>query len=129
MYHYLHHSRDADIVASNTTNQVNIAGGIGYFGDHVFGTFKGLPFTEEPIPKVGLWNNPVLHHNPLRLVLSGLMQIIYEVYLNKGVITKLRCLLGSVNYKPPITRSFHISQKAVMYKEEDACENRFNLES
>lgn len=110
VYHYLHHSRDAEIVTSNTTNQVNIGGGIAYFWDHVFGTFKGLPSSSAPQPAVGLWGNPVLHHNPIRLLLSGLTQVVFEVYSNKGIKTKLLCIFGSVNYTPPISRQFHISE-------------------
>lgn len=110
VYHYLHHSRDDAIVTSNKTNQVNISGGLFFFWDHVFGTFKGLPSVEDPKPEVGLWGNPDLHHNPIRLLMSGLVQIIYEVYYNKGFGTKLMCVLGSVNYAPPITRHFHISE-------------------
>ncbi len=108
VYHYLHHSRDAEIVASNKTNQVNIGGGVAYFWDHVFGTFKGLPSPSTSAPNVGLWGNPELTHNPVRLLLSGLMQIVYEVVSNKGLTTKIMCVVGSVNYAPPITRNFHI---------------------
>lgn len=110
VYHYLHHSRDAEIVGSNKTNQVNIGGGIAYFWDHVFGTFKGLPAVKDPKPQVGLWGNPDLHHNPIRLLMSGLVQIVYEVYHNPGFKTKLMCIIGSVRYSPPITRSFHVRE-------------------
>ena len=110
VYHYLHHARDAEIVVSNKTNQVNIGGGVGYFWDHIFGTFKGLPPSSESTPNVGLWGNPKLHHNPLRLLLSGLIQIMYEVTSNKGLTTKIMCLVGSVNYAPPNTRDFHIKE-------------------
>jgi len=110
VYHYLHHSRDAEIVSSNTTNQVNIGGGMGFFWDMVFGTFKGLPNNQHATPNVGLWGNPTLHHNPLRLLLSGLMQLIYEVTHNKGILNKLKCVFCSVNYVPQITRKYHISE-------------------
>ncbi|MEH6450515.1 MAG: sterol desaturase family protein [Oleispira sp.] len=112
VYHYLHHSRDAEIVTSNTTNQVNIGGGIAYIWDHIFGTFKGLPSVADPTPAVGLWGNPTLHHNPIRLLLSGLIQVVYEIYANKGIKSKLLCVFGSVNYTPPISRRFHISEKS-----------------
>lgn len=111
VYHYLHHSRDAEIVTSNKTNQVNIGGGVAYFWDHIFGTFKGLPSSSDPVPNVGLWGDPDLHHNPVRLLLSGLIQIIYEVTSNRGLITKIMCVIGSVNYAPPITRDFHIKNQ------------------
>jgi sterol desaturase/sphingolipid hydroxylase (fatty acid hydroxylase superfamily) len=109
VYHYLHHSRDTEIVTSNTTNQVNIGGGIAYIWDHIFGTFKPLPSASSPTPQVGLWGDPALHHNPIRLLLSGLIQIAYEVYANKGLTTKLRCVFSSVHYNPPVSRHFHIS--------------------
>jgi len=110
VYHYLHHSRDADIVTSNKTNQVNIGGGIGYCWDLVFGTFKGLPAPSDNQPNVGLWGNPRLHHNPIRIVLSGLLQVLFELRFNKGFMTKCRCVFGSVHYTPPITRHYHIQQ-------------------
>ena len=110
VYHYLHHSRDAEIVTSNKTNQVNIGGGVAYFWDHIFGTFKGLPSSSGPTPNVGLWGAPDLHHNPARLLLSGVMQVIYEIISNKGVVTKIMCVIGSVNYVPPITHDFHITK-------------------
>jgi len=108
VHHYLHHSRDTEIVSSNTTNQVNIGGGMGFFWDMVFGTFKSLPSEKQGTPNVGLWGNPSLHHNPLRLLLSGLMQIIYEVIHNKGIFNKLKCIFGSVNYVPKVTRKYHV---------------------
>ena len=108
VHHYLHHSRDTEIVTSNTTNQVNIGGGMGFFWDIVFGTFKSLPSEKQGTPNVGLWGNPSLHHNPLRLLLSGLMQIIYEVIHNKGIFNKLKCIFGSVNYVPKVTRKYHV---------------------
>ena len=108
VHHYLHHSRDTEIVTSNTTNQVNIGGGMGFFWDMVFGTFKSLPSEKQGTPNVGLWGNPSLHHNPLRLLLSGLMQIIYEVIHNKGIFNKLKCIFGSVNYVPKVTRKYHV---------------------
>ena len=61
------------------------------------------------VPKVGLWGNPNLHHNPLRLVLSGLLQVGYELYHNKDFKSRLLCIFGSVNYQPPLSRDFHIS--------------------
>ncbi|MFD2176414.1 sterol desaturase family protein [Veronia pacifica] len=112
LYHYLHHSNDEEIVTSNTTNQVNIGGGIAYCWDIVFGTFKELPKPDAPKPDVGLWGKPKLHHNPIRLLLSGILQIMYEVYYNKGWLTKAKCIFGSVNYTPPITRHFHISEES-----------------
>lgn len=109
VYHYLHHSRDKAIVTTNTTNQVNIGGGLFYFWDWVFGTFHRLPKATDPQPKVGLWGNPDLHHNPVRLVLSGLIQICYELWHNRSPKARFWILFGSVNYAPPITRPFHIS--------------------
>ena len=117
IHHYLHHSRDKEIVTSNTTNQVNISGGMFFFWDMVFGTYQPLPKEGAETPKVGLWGNPDLHHNPIRLLLSGLAQIIYELYYNKGLVNKFKVLLGSVNYTPEYSRKFHVSESCERRKE------------
>lgn len=109
IYHYMHHASDNRIVQSNKTNQVNITGGFFFFWDRVFGTYH--PLTEET-PKAGLWGRPALHHNPLRLLLSGLLQILFELRHNKGWKTRLLILAGPVSYAPPITRDYHLVEMA-----------------
>jgi len=110
VYHLLHHSNEEWVVRKNKSNQVNISGGIFFFWDRVFGTYLPVDPKACKAPRVGLWGNPSLHHNPLRLVLSGLLQVIYELRQNKGIKTKVMCLLGSVNYTPPISRDYHVSE-------------------
>ena len=105
IYHYMHHAADESIVQSNKTNQVNITGGFFFFWDRVFGTYH--PLTEKT-PQAGLWGRPALHHNPLRLLLSGLLQIMFELRHNKDWKTRFLIIFGSVNYTPPISQDFHI---------------------
>lgn len=112
VYHVLHHSNESHVVTNNKTNQVNIGGGMFFFWDRIFGTYLPVDATATESPRVGLWGNPPLHHNPLRLVLSGLLQVIYELRHNKDWTVRLMCLVGSVNYTPPISRDYHISSLA-----------------
>lgn len=107
IYHYMHHAADDAIVQSNKTNQVNISGGFFFFWDRLFGTYH--PLTDDT-PQAGLWQRPALHHNPIRLLLSGLLQVAYELRHNRDWRTRFWCLFGSVSYCPPISRDFHRSE-------------------
>ena len=111
VYHYLHHTREPEIIASNKTNQVNIGGGLFHIWDIVFGTFQPLTKVDEKTPRIGLWDNPKLHHNPIRLLLSGVYQLIYELRHNPGLKSKFYIIFGSVDYKPEHTKDFHRSLK------------------
>lgn len=114
IYHYLHHSSeivDANIRAGynkgkvRNVNMVNIGGGFFFFWDRLFGTFCPL---RDKKPPVGLTGSPRLHMNPMRLALSGLAQIIYELKSNKGWSERLKIVFGGSDYVPPISHDFAI---------------------
>jgi sterol desaturase/sphingolipid hydroxylase (fatty acid hydroxylase superfamily) len=96
-YHYMHHS------AIPGHEVINVSGGCFYFWDRVFGTY--VKPTKE-IPPVGLTGSPELYMNPLRLGLSGMAQIAYELKHNKAFKTRLKILFGSSEYFPPVSKDF-----------------------
>ena len=96
-YHYMHHS------AKPGHEVINVSGACFYFWDKVFGTF--VKPTKE-IPPVGLTGSPELYMNPLRLGLSGMAQIFYELKHNSDFKTRLKILFGSSEYMPPVTKDF-----------------------
>jgi hypothetical protein len=71
--------------------------------DRVFGTY--VPPTATP-PPVGLTGSPRLHLNPLRLGLAGLLQLGYELRRNRGILTRLRILLGGSNFVPAQSKDY-----------------------
>jgi sterol desaturase/sphingolipid hydroxylase (fatty acid hydroxylase superfamily) len=103
VYHYLHHASSP--YNQNKTNNVNIAGGFLMLWDRLFNTYQPLVPTA---PKVGLWGNPELTHSPVKLVLSGIMQVLYELWHNQSWRVRWRCIFGHVSYTPPITKDFHV---------------------
>jgi hypothetical protein len=46
--------------------------------------------------------------NPFRLAFSGIAQLIYELYMNKGAGTRFRILFGPSEYEPPISRDYAV---------------------
>ena len=96
-YHYMHHS------ALPGHEVINVAGSCFYFWDRVFGTY--VEPTKE-IPPVGLTGSPELHMNPIRLALSGMTQIAYELKNNKDWRTRLKILVGDSDYFPPVSKDF-----------------------
>lgn len=107
-YHYLHHSSEpADAGKAQAVNMINIGGGLFGLWDRVFGTYAPL---REDKPKVGLTGNPVLYMNPIRLAFSGVAQIGYELWNNKGLGVKLQILLGGSDWNPPITKDYAIRE-------------------
>jgi sterol desaturase/sphingolipid hydroxylase (fatty acid hydroxylase superfamily) len=105
-YHYLHHSSEtADAGKAQAVNMINIGGGLFGLWDRAFGTYAPL---REKKPDVGLTGNPELYLNPLRLAFSGLAQIGYELLKNRGLKLKLKILLGSSDWNPPITKDYAI---------------------
>jgi len=103
VYHYLHHASSP--YNQNKTNNVNIAGGFLMLWDRLFKTYQPLVPTA---PRVGLWGNPELTHSPVKLVFSGVMQVLYELWHNKRWDVRWRCVFGHVSYTPPITKDFHV---------------------
>lgn len=107
VYHYLHHASSP--YNQNKTNNANISGGFFLLWDRLFKTYQPL----VPVaPKVGLWGNPELTHSPVKLVLSGLLQILYELWHNKRWSVRWQCLFGHVSYTPPKTKDFHLKNAA-----------------
>jgi len=102
-YHYMHHS------ALPGHEAINIAGFGFYFWDRVFGTYVE-PYKEKP--PVGLTGSPDLHMNPVRLALSGLMQIIYEWRNNRDFKVRLKILFGGSEYVPPVSKDFAVREVA-----------------
>jgi len=100
-YHYMHHS------ALKGHEFINIAGFGWYFWDRVFGTYV-KPYKEKP--PVGLTGSPELHMNPIRLALSGMMQIVYEWKHNKSFLTRLKILFGGSDYVPPVSKDFAVRE-------------------
>jgi sterol desaturase/sphingolipid hydroxylase (fatty acid hydroxylase superfamily) len=114
IYHYMHHSaenNDAHIIQgfnkgkNRHCNMVNIGGGFFFFWDRLFGTFAPL---RDKKPKVGLTGSPTLHMNPIRLALSGIAQILYELKSNTGLKTSFKIIFGPSDYSPPNTKDYAI---------------------
>lgn len=103
LYHVLHHSAEPDCERVSNNNTVNIGPGFFYVWDRLFGTYK--PLTPEA-PHIGLHGSPELIQNPLRLLLAGIAQILFELRHNRDMATRLKILLGRSDWQPPITRDF-----------------------
>lgn len=114
IYHYLHHS--ADITDSYTVskhgkravhhvNMVNLGGGFCFIWDKVFGTFTPL---RDKKPRVGLTGSPALYMNPLRLAMSGVAQIGFELKMNKSWVDRFWVIFGSSSYTPKVSRDFAV---------------------
>jgi sterol desaturase/sphingolipid hydroxylase (fatty acid hydroxylase superfamily) len=96
-YHYMHHS------SLPGQSLINLGGPPFMLWDRVFGTY--VPPTATP-PPVGLTGSPRLHLNPLRLGLAGLLQLGYELRRNRGILTRLRILLGGSNFVPAQSKDY-----------------------
>lgn len=106
-YHVLHHASDRDPRFKKVAYTSNIGPGPFCCWDLLFGTYRELPDTAPP---TGLTDLPRLVKNPLRLLLSGIAQIAYELYWNKSWRTRFWILVGSVNYHPPISKDFALAE-------------------
>lgn len=106
-YHYLHHASHP-VYSGHNTNLTNIGAGPCMLWDHVFGTYVEPPVSR---PKIGLTNDPALHMNPLRLLLAGLVQVVYEWRNNRDWPTRMKILFGKSDYVPPISKDFAIHER------------------
>jgi sterol desaturase/sphingolipid hydroxylase (fatty acid hydroxylase superfamily) len=97
VYHIAHHS------AAEHDKLVNLTEGPFQIWDRLFGTYR-KPY--ESMPKVGLASKSEVKLNPLRIILSGVLQIVYELLHNKGFNTKLKIIFAHSTYEPPITKDF-----------------------
>ena len=110
IYHYLHHSAEP-MHNQPRGNLVNIGGGLFFFWDRVFGTYRTAT---EYRPRVGLQGIEAedMTTNPLRLAFAGVAQMIYEVRYSSGVKEFLLILLGPSDYTPPISRDYVLKAQA-----------------
>lgn len=105
-YHYLHHASHP-VYSNHNTNLTNIGAGPCMLWDHVHGTYVKPPVSR---PIIGLTGDPKLHLNPLRLLMAGLVQIIYEWRNNKDWKIRTKILFGKSDYIPPISKDFAVHQ-------------------
>ena len=110
VYHVLHHSSAVDCELKTSNNTVNIGPGPFFCWDRLFGTYK--PLTDK-LPPLGLHGNPELVHNPLRLLCAGFMQIAWELWHNRGVVTRLKIIFGPASWTPPLSRDFAVREPLV----------------
>lgn len=105
VYHILHHSAVNETQRVTSNNTVNIGAGLFCCWDKLFGTFT--PLTEK-VPPLGLHGRPRLQMNPLRLLCSGGLQLIYELYHNRGVVQWWTILTGPTTYTPAVSRDYSV---------------------
>ena len=105
VHHYTHHAKEQQY-SRHGSNMVNIGGGFLYVWDRVFGTYCQPPAQR---PEVGLSEGVELHPNPVRLAYAGMWQLAYELRHNKDWRTRLRILLGSSDWTPPISKDFALA--------------------
>lgn len=103
-HHYTHHS-SAPVHSRYNTNFVNLASFPAYLWDRIFGTYATPPAERPPI---GLYGQPPIYLNPLRLLLAGILQIGYEWKNNKDFKTRVKILFGGSDYVPPISKDYAI---------------------
>lgn len=103
-YHYLHHASHP-VYSGHNTNLTNLGAGPCMLWDRVFGTYVKPPVSR---PKIGLTGDPKLHMNPCRLLMAGLVQIIFEWQHNPDWRTRARILFGKSDYTPPVSKDFAI---------------------
>ncbi|HQQ64410.1 MAG TPA: sterol desaturase family protein [Pseudomonadales bacterium] len=106
-YHYLHHASHP-VYANHNTNLTNIGAGPCMLWDRVFGTYVKPPVSR---PRIGLTGNPALHLNPLRLLMAGLVQLVYEWKSNREWPTRMKILFGKSDYTPPVSKDFAIHER------------------
>lgn len=105
-YHYLHHASHP-IYSNHNTNLTNIGAGPFMLWDHVFGTYVKPPVSR---PRIGLTGDPKLHLNALRLLMAGMVQLIYEWKNNRDWATRMKILFGKSDYTPPVSKDFAIHE-------------------
>ena len=101
-YHYLHHASHP-VYSKQKTNLTNIGAGPWMLWDKLFGTYVEPPASR---PNIGLTGDPELHMNPVRLLLSGLVQIMYELKNNRQWSVRLKIIFGKSDYMPPVSKDF-----------------------
>jgi sterol desaturase/sphingolipid hydroxylase (fatty acid hydroxylase superfamily) len=104
VYHYLHHSAE-DQHHTRHSNIVNVGGGLFFFWDRVFGTYRTVT---PQRPRVGLQGIAAkdMTTNPLRLAIAGIAQLVYELRYNPGVMEWAKILFGGSEYVPAKTKDY-----------------------
>lgn len=97
VYHIMHHS------AIPEDHTINLSSGPFLFWDRIFGTYR-KPYKQ--IPPIGLIHQPNIYMNPIRIHISGIVQLWYEWKENKNWKIRFNIIFGSVWYLPPITKNF-----------------------
>ena len=105
-YHYLHHASHP-VYSKHNSNLTNIGAGPCMLWDHVFGTYAKPPVSR---PKIGLTGDPKLHMNPFRLLMAGIVQLVYEWRHNKDWKIRTKILFGKSDFIPPISKDFAVHQ-------------------
>lgn len=110
VYHYLHHSAEPQHNKPRG-NLINIGGGLFFFWDRIFGTY--VPVSEYR-PRVGLQGiaAETMTTNPLRLALSGIAQICYELKHNSPH-DWLMILCGPTDYVPKHSKEYVLKESLV----------------
>ena len=99
VYHLMHHS------AKPNDQTINLGASPLLFWDRIFGTYR-KPYEEAP--PLGLTNTPKIHYNPIRIILSGISQMLFELKENKNWLTRLKILFGPIHYQPPKSKEYLI---------------------
>lgn len=102
-WHQVHHSSEPDHAL------VNIGGGPFMLWDRVFGTYVEPPLERPPM---GLTGRPPLHWTPMRLALSGHVEIVQDLARNRGLAERLKILFGPSSYSPPVASNHLLRDEA-----------------
>ena len=108
VYHYLHHSAETEHNAKRG-NLINIGGGLFFFWDRVFGSYRPVSGHR---PRVGLEGIGAkeMSSNPMRLAFAGINQIIYELGHNLDFKSWLLILVGPSDYVPQHSKDFVLKE-------------------
>ncbi|MGI9589848.1 MAG: sterol desaturase family protein, partial [Myxococcota bacterium] len=92
-YHLVHHS------SAEEHRLANLGGGPFMMWDRLFGTYHAPPAEK---PRMGLTGRPALRMSPLRLALSGHVELVEELVRNRRWRDRLKILLGPTSFRPPV---------------------------
>ncbi|NRB39460.1 MAG: sterol desaturase family protein [Pseudomonadales bacterium] len=98
VYHYLHHSAETDHNAPRG-NLINIGGGLFFFWDRIFGTYR--PVTDYK-PRVGLQGIEAdeMTTNPFRLAFAGIGQLLFELRYCQSLKEGFWVIFGGSDFTP-----------------------------
>lgn len=104
VYHYLHHSAEKDHNAPRG-NLINIGGGLFFFWDRVFGTYRAV---SDYKPRVGLQGIEAqdMTTNPLRLAFAGIGQLLFELRYCQSLKEGFLIIFGGSDFNPQKSRDY-----------------------